>query len=85
VSVVGALTVFFICGFGFVLAAGIVGTIVYDLIAIRKDWRTVSEETYRLGLKFPSLAVAASGVLGMAVGILIGHLWLGQIIEVVVK
>ncbi len=67
---------------GLILATGIIGTIVYDLIAIQKGWRTVSEETYLLSNKSRWVGIILTGVVCLAVGILIGHLFFPQIFYV---
>jgi hypothetical protein len=64
---------------GLLLATGVVATVVYDLIAVRKGWRTVSEETLFLSRGFPWVAVLITGLLCFAVGVLIGHLFFPQI------
>lgn len=68
------MNVALIC-FGFLIA--IIATIAYDLVALQKGWRTISEETYRLGYKYPTVVVFMASIL-LIVGLLIGHLYLGQ-------
>jgi hypothetical protein len=63
---------------GLLTATAIVGTIVYDLIALQKGWRTVSHETHLLGQTIPIIVVMVVASLCVALGILIGHLFFPQ-------
>jgi hypothetical protein len=66
---------------GLLLATCIVGTVIYDLIALRNGWRTVSGDTMRLANRFVWVAVIVAGTLAFAVGVLVGHLFFPQIIQ----
>jgi hypothetical protein len=66
--------------FGCLFATGLVATIVYDLIAAPRGWRTVSRETMYLVGTYPVLAVLIAGCLGFSVGVLVGHLFFAQVI-----
>jgi hypothetical protein len=66
---------------GLLFATCTVGTVVYDLIAMRRGWRTVSGDTMRLGSKYQWLCVAIAGALAFIVGVLTGHLFFPQMIE----
>jgi hypothetical protein len=63
---------------GLVLGTGVVIVVAYDLWALRYGWRTVSDEFHHLGRTFPTIALVVTGVLCLIVGMLIGHLFLGQ-------
>lgn len=69
--------------FGLLLASGIVATVVYDLIALRRGWRTVSLEAAILSRSQPVFAVLLTGLLCFALGVLIGHLFFPQYVLVV--
>ncbi len=66
--------------FGLLLATGIVATVIYDLIAVRRGWRTVSRETMFLAGTYHWIAVVIAGILGFAIGVLCGHLFFPQIV-----
>jgi hypothetical protein len=68
------------CQTGILAAFCIVGTVTYDLIAVKRGWRTVSEETLLLGRRFPALALFVASFVSLITGILIGHLFLPQYI-----
>lgn len=64
--------------FGLLLSTSVVCTIIYDLIATRRGWRTVSEETLLLARTYPWIAVLVTGWLAFTVGVLCGHLFFPQ-------
>lgn len=64
--------------FGFLVFAVIVATITYDLFAWQKGWPMVSDVAHESSRKHPAIAVLTSGVLCFAVGLLLGHLFLGR-------
>jgi len=68
--------------FAAVYSTGIVATVVYDLIAKRRGWRTVSGDVIRLASRYQTVAVMTAGVLGFVAGCLVGHLFLGQAVVV---
>lgn len=66
---------------GLLAATCIVASIAYDVYADRKDLMSVSEVTLRASWHRPWLAVTATGCLCFAVGALVGHLFLPQIVN----
>lgn len=64
---------------GLLLASCIISTVVYDLVALKRGWRTVSEDTLLLSRRFPWVAVILTGILCFVVGVLVGHLFFPQI------
>jgi hypothetical protein len=60
---------------GLLAVTSIIGTIVYDLIAIHNDWKTVSQETIQLASAYPVVWVIIVATLCLALGILIGHIF----------
>lgn len=64
--------------FGLLFVTAVVGTIAYDLVALRKGWRTVSEEIYLLSAARPWAAVVLTGCFAFALGVLAGHLFFAQ-------
>lgn len=64
--------------FGVLFATSVIATIIYDLVALRKGWRTVSKECYLLSRQFPRLAVVLTGMFAFALGVLAGHLFFAQ-------
>jgi uncharacterized membrane protein YjjB (DUF3815 family) len=67
---------------GLLFATCLVGTVIYDLYALRQKppWRTVSGDFLRLGSTHTWIAVLFAGMLGFAVGCLTGHLYFPQLI-----
>lgn len=61
---------------GLLTATTIMAVIAYDLIAVRKGWPTVTDQTARLSNKAPFVAITVTACLSLALGILIGHLFL---------
>lgn len=64
--------------FGLLFSTAVIATIVYDLVALRRGWRTVSEECYLLSRQFPGAAVVLAGTFAFALGALAGHLFFPQ-------
>ena len=60
---------------GIVTITCIIGTIIYDLIAIHYNWKTVSMETLSLSNTYPVIWVIIVASICLVVGILIGHIF----------
>lgn len=60
---------------GLLASTAVLGTIVYDLLALRFGWRTVSQELHALSQTVPLLAALIIGWLSFALGVLVGHLF----------
>lgn len=75
------VTLFLVVMFAILVACTIIAVVVYDLIALRNNWRTISDDTFRLGHIYVAFLVGTTGTLSLAIGMLLGHLFLGQAIH----
>ena len=70
------ISVFLIALFGVCTGLVVIGTVIYDLLAKKYGWITVSAETRALGRSMPILAVLIAAHLAFQIGLLLGHLFL---------
>lgn len=69
-------------GFAFFLAANLLAIVWYDLLALRRGWRTFSRETMILAATYRWYGYAWVAALVFPVGILVGHLFFPQVVLV---
>lgn len=77
------ILIILVVSFGLIVALAVIAVVAYDLVAMRRGWRTVSKEVLILGVQYPWFAVLVSGILGMVIGLLLGHLFLGQRVDTI--
>lgn len=66
---------------GLLLSTVFVASIAYDLVALRRGWRTISEQIQLYGQAAPWVPVMLAGWLCFALGVLIGHLFFPLILN----